>query len=147
LFKPDLTVVDGIIGGEGLTPGPIDPVRMDTIVTGTNSVEVDRVVTRMMGFDPARNQLMIEAVKKGFGDPDVIVIGDPKVVKFRPADASMISERFRKNWPNVKLFVGHNNSRAPKVTNIHQVTPVRWKAGLYQVPPISRARFSGWISM
>ena len=75
LFKPDLTVVDGIIGGEGLTPGPIDPVRMDTIVTGTNSVEVDRVVTRMMGFDPDKNELMIEAVKKGFGDPKVQVFG------------------------------------------------------------------------
>jgi len=128
LFKPDLTIVDGIIGGEGLTPGPIDPVLMDTIVTGTNSVEVDRVVTRMMGFDPEKNQLMIEAVRRGFGDPDVVVIGEPKVVKFRPADASMISARFRKNWPNVKLFAGHNNSRAPKVTDIHQVTPDTVKA-------------------
>jgi hypothetical protein len=128
LFKPDLTVVDGIIGGEGLTPGPIDPVRLDTIVTGTNSVEVDRVVTRMMGFDPEKNQLMIEAVKRGFGYPDVVVIGEPKVVKFRPADVSLISDRFRKNWPNVKLFVGHTNSRAPKVTDIHQVTPETVKA-------------------
>lgn len=128
LFKLDLTVVDGIIGGEGLTPGPIDPVRLDTIVTGTNSVEVDRVVTRMMGFDPEKNQLMIEAVKRGFGYPDVVVIGEPKVVKFRPADVSLISDRFRKNWPNVKLFVGHTNSRAPKVTDIHQVTPETVKA-------------------
>jgi hypothetical protein len=96
---------------------------MDTIVTGTNSVEVDRVVTRMMGFDPEKNQLMIEAVKKGFGDPDVVVIGQPKVVPFRRADASLVSERFRKNWPNVRIFVGHQNSRAPQVTDIHQVTP------------------------
>ena len=122
LFKPDLTVVDGIIGGEGLTPGPIDPVRMDTIVTGTNSVEVDRVVTRMMGFDPDKNQLMIEAVKRGFGDPKVVVIGEPKIVKFRPAEATLLSDRFKKNWPNVKMYVGHSNSRAPKVTDIHKVT-------------------------
>jgi len=123
LFKPDLTLVDGIIGGEGLTPGPIDPVLMDTIVTGTNSVEVDRVVMRMMGFDPEKNQLMVEAVKKGFGDPNVVVIGEPKVVKFRRADASLISDRFRQNWPNVRLFVGHQNSRSPKISDIHQVTP------------------------
>lgn len=123
LFKPDLTVVDGIVGGEGLTPGPIDPVRMDTIVTGTNSVEVDRVVTRMMGFDPDRNQLMIEAVKRGFGDPQAVVIGEPRVIKFRPADASFVSERFRSNWPNVKLFVGHDNARAPRVTDLSRVTP------------------------
>ena len=128
LFKPDLTVVDGIIGGEGLTPGPIDPVRMDTIVTGTNSVEVDRVVTRMMGFDPDKNELMIEAVKKSFGDPTVQVFGEPKVVKFRPAEATMLSERFMKNWPQVKLYVGHSNSRAPKVTDINRVTPDKVKA-------------------
>jgi uncharacterized protein (DUF362 family) len=127
LFKPDLTVIDGIIGGEGLTPGPIDPVLMDTIVCGTNSVEVDRVVTRMMGFDPDKNQLMMEAVKRGFGDPDVLVIGEPKVVKFRPADASLLSDRFRNNWPNVKMYVGHNNSRAPKVEDIKQVTPAMVK--------------------
>jgi uncharacterized protein (DUF362 family) len=123
LFKPDLTIIDGIIGGEGLTPGPIDPVLMDTIVSGTNCVEVDRVVTRMMGFDPDKNQLMIEALKRGFGDPNVAVIGEPKVVKFRPADASLLSDRFKNNWPNVKMYVGHNNSRAPKIENIHQVTP------------------------
>ena len=123
LFKPDLTVVDGIIGGEGLTPGPVDPVEFDTIITGTNSVEVDRVVTRMMGFDPDKNELMIEAVQKGFGDPDVLVVGDPKVIPFRPADASMLSERFKKNWPNVRLFVGHVNPRAPKITDIHAVDP------------------------
>jgi hypothetical protein len=128
LFKPDLTVVDGIIGGEGLTPGPVDPVRMDTIVSGTNSVEVDRVVTRMMGFDPDKNQLMIEAVKKGFGDPDVVIIGEPKIVKFRPADASLLSDRFKKNWPNVKLYAGHNNVRAPRITDIHSVTPEMVKA-------------------
>jgi len=128
LFKPDLTVVDGIIGGEGLTPGPIDPVHMDTIVTGTNSVEVDRVVTRMMGFDPDQNELMIEAVKKGFGDPQVVIIGEPKVVKFRPAEATLLSERFKKNWPNVKLYVGHSNNRAPKVTDINNVSPETVKA-------------------
>jgi uncharacterized protein (DUF362 family) len=128
LFKPDLTIVDGIIGGEGLTPGPIDPVRMDTIVCGTNSVEVDRVVTRMMGFDPDKNQLMVEAVKRGFGDPDVVVIGEPKIVKFRPADASLLSDRFKNNWPNVKLYVGHSNSRAPEITDIHSVTPEMVKA-------------------
>ena len=28
LFKPDLTVIDGIIGGEGNTPSPVDPVEV-----------------------------------------------------------------------------------------------------------------------
>ena len=118
LFKPDLTVVDGIIGGEGNTPGPNDPVIMDRIVTGTNSVEVDRVVTELMGFDPTKNKLLIEAGKRGFGDPNVRVIGEKRIVKFRPAEPTLLSERFHKNWPGIKLFVGHTNSRAPKLTQL-----------------------------
>ncbi len=118
LFKPDLTVVDGIIGGEGNTPGPNDPVLMHTIVTGTNSVEVDRVVTEMMGFDPTKNKLLIEAGKRGFGDPNVEVIGEKKILKFRPAEPTLLTERFHKNWPGVKLYVGHTNSRAPKLEKL-----------------------------
>ena len=118
LFKPDLTVVDGIIGGEGNTPGPNDPVIMDTIVTGTNSVEVDRVVTEMMGFDPTKNKLLIEAGKRGFGDPNTEVIGEKKIVHFRPAEQTLLSERVHKNWPGVKLYVGHTNDRAPKLEKL-----------------------------
>ena len=122
LFKPDLTVIDGIIGGEGNTPGPNDPVLMDTIVTGTNSVEADRVVTEMMGFDPNKNKLLIEAGKRGFGDPNVKVIGEKKIVKFRPAEQTLLSDRVHKNWPNVKLYVGHTNDRAPKLTKLDGYT-------------------------
>ena len=118
LFKPDLTVVDGIIGGEGNTPGPNDPVLMHTIVTGTNSVEVDRVVTEMMGFDPDKNKLLIEAGKRGFGDKNVEVIGEKKIVKFRPAEQTLLSDRVEKLWPGVKLYVGHTNDRAPKLEKL-----------------------------
>ena len=123
LFKPDLTVIDGIIGGEGNSPGPVRPVVMDTIVSGTNSVEVDRVVTEMMGYDPLKNKLLIEATRKGFGDPSVEVYGTKKVVPFLPAEQTLLSQRFRQKWPYVKLYVGHDNERAPKITDIHTVTP------------------------
>ena len=123
LFKPDLTVVDGIIGGEGNTPGPVDPVKVGMIVTGTNSVEVDRVVTRIMGFDPENLALMKEAEKRGFGDPEVEIIGTERVVPFRPAESSFLTPRFRRNWPNVRYFVGFTNDRAPKIKDIHAVTP------------------------
>jgi uncharacterized protein (DUF362 family) len=123
LFKPDLTVVDGIIGGEGLTPAAVDPVKVGMIVTGTNSVEVDRVVTRIMGIDPETLNLMKEAKVRNFGDPDVKVIGDMRIVPFRKADCSLLSDRFRRNWPNVRYFVGHTNSRAPKIDDVNSVTP------------------------
>ena len=118
LFKPDLTIVDGIIGGEGNTPGPNHPVIMDRIVTGTNSVEVDRVVTELMGFGPTNNKLLIEASARNFGDPNVEIIGEKRVTPFYPAEASLMTDRFHKNWPNVKAYAGWNNDRAPKIEKL-----------------------------
>ncbi|MGE5453981.1 MAG: DUF362 domain-containing protein [Methylocystaceae bacterium] len=123
LFKPDLTVIDGIIGGEGCTPAPVDPVEVGVIICGNNSVETDRVATRMMGFNPDENKLMVEAVKKGFHDDTVTVIGEPKVVPFRPADPTMMDERFQRDFPNVRILVGHMKNTAPKINDIEAVTP------------------------
>ena len=123
LFKPTLTVIDGIIGGEGNTPAPVDPVKVGMIISGTNSVEVDRVTTRVMGIDPNELALTREAEKRGFGDPDTEVIGNERVVPFRRAESSFLTPRFRKNWPGVKLLVGYTNSRVQKIQDIHSVTP------------------------
>lgn len=123
LFKPDLIVIDGIVGAEGLTPGPVDPVDMRMIVASNQAVEADRVTTEMMGFDPSVNKLIVEATRRGFGDPEVEIIGEKRVVKFRPADRSMMSDRFRKNFPNVKMLVGLTINNPLTITDINEVTP------------------------
>ncbi len=123
LFKPNLTVIDGIIGGEGGTPAPVDPVKVGMIISGTNSVEVDRVTTRIMGIDPNELALTKEAEKRGFGDPNTEIFGKERVVPFRRAESSFLTPRFRKNWPGVRLFVGYTNSRTPVITDINNVTP------------------------
>ncbi len=123
LFKPDLTVIDGIIGGEGNTPSPVDPVPVGKIVVSNNSVEADRITTYMMGFDPEKNKLMIEATKRNFGDKDVKIIGDTTVTKFRPAVASLLDEKTAKEFPNLLAVVGHTLPGAPKITDPNSVTP------------------------
>lgn len=123
LFKPDLTVIDGIIGGEGNTPAPVDPVKVGKIVASNQSVEADRITTYMMGFDPAKNKLLIEASKRNFGDPDVQIIGDTSVTPFRPAIASLLDDRTHEEFPNLMAVVGHTLPGAPKVTDPNAVTP------------------------
>jgi len=123
LFKPDLTVIDGIIGGEGDTPAPVDPVEVGVIISGNNSVETDRVATRMMGFDPDKNLLMVEAVKRGFNDPEVTIIGNQKVVPFKPAENSFLTKRFRDKFPNITTLVGFSMKHAPKIADVNQVSP------------------------
>lgn len=123
LFKPDLTVIDGIIGGEGNTPAPVDPVEMGVIVSGDNSVETDRVATRMMGFDPNAIKLQAEADKRGFNNSNVEVIGHQKVVPFRPALKSIMDEGMQKTFPNLTVLVGFSLNDAPEITDINAVTP------------------------
>lgn len=123
LFKPDLVVIDGIIGGEGNTPAPVDPVDVRVIISGNNSVETDRVATRMMGINPDENKLMIEAVKNGFNDLDVTVIGTQKVVPFRQANSSLMDAEFRRDFPGVKTLVGYSFNGAPKIDDIKHVSP------------------------
>lgn len=123
LFKPDLTVIDGIIGGEGNTPAPVDPVRVGKIIVSNNSVEADRITTRMMGFDPDRNKLMIEATRRGFGDPNVEIIGEASVTKFRPAISSFMDEKTASEFPNLLALAGHTRNGAPVVTDKDKVTP------------------------
>lgn len=123
LFKPDLVIIDGIIGGEGNTPAPVDPVDVGVIISGNNSVEVDRVGTKIMGINPDEVPLIKEAVKRGFSDETVKVTGEIISVPFRGANPSLMDEEFSKNFPNVLVLAGHTLKHAPKITDIHSVTP------------------------
>ena len=118
LFKPSLTVIDGIIGGEGNTPAPVDPVRVGKIIVSNDSVEADRITTYMMGFDPDRNKLMLEARARGFGNPHARIIGPTDIVKFRPAISSFMDEKTAREFPNLICLAGHTKNDAPGIEEI-----------------------------
>lgn len=122
LFKPDLVVVDGIVGAEGNCPAPVDPVDSRVIISGDNCVEVDRVATRMMGFDPMSIDLIHIADEMGFGDPSVEIAGEPTVTPFKPADASLMSDEFHAMFPNVRALVGHQKRSAPHIEHLEDAT-------------------------
>jgi len=79
VLKPSLTVIDGIIAGEGHeTSG--NPVKMDLVIAGTNPVAVDAVGSAVMGIPPTDVKHLILAEKKGLGTCDlekVSVLGEP----------------------------------------------------------------------
>lgn len=109
LFRPDLVLIDGVVGGEGECPAPVDPVDSRLIIAGDQPVETDRVATRIMGFDPADINLMKIADELGFGEgggEGVTVLGEEPRIPFRPADASLVSDRCRTTCPKVKVLVG-----------------------------------------
>ena len=56
-----LTVVDGIIGGDGDGPMSCDPVPSGVILAGTHPVAVDCVAAQLMGFNWRKTRLLNDA--------------------------------------------------------------------------------------
>jgi len=123
LFQPDLIIIDGLIGGEGNTPAPVDPVDSHVLVSGTNSVAADTVGSKIMGFDPDTIPLMIEAKRRGFDAETVEVIGDIPVYQFRRANPSLMDNKFHQQFPNILVLAGHSLPHAPRIEHPDKVTP------------------------
>ena len=124
LFQPDLVIIDGIIGGEGNTPAPVDPVDTHVLISGTDSVATDRIATRIMGIDPDKISLITEAEKRGFGSPDVTISGDEiPAFSFRRANPSLMDDEIHRQLPNMLALAGHSLPHAPKISSPDEVTP------------------------
>jgi len=74
VMRPDLCLVDGIIGLEGRGPARGTPVRMNLIICGSDPVAVDTVVAKVMGLDPYRIRHLRLAAKRGLGSMENIEI-------------------------------------------------------------------------
>lgn len=57
-----LSIVDGIVAGEGNGPMAPDPIQCGVILAGTHPVAVDTVAARIMGFEPHRIPMLREAL-------------------------------------------------------------------------------------
>jgi hypothetical protein len=59
--KRYLSLVDGIVGGEGNGPWDPDPVQAGVVVLGLNPACVDAACSYLMGFDPNKIALVRQA--------------------------------------------------------------------------------------
>jgi uncharacterized protein (DUF362 family) len=85
--KADLTIVDGIIAMEGQGPHAGDPVEMNLILTGTDTVAVDAVTASAMGFETEEIPAIRMAFTEGLGErrlDHIEIVGEPleKVRRF-----------------------------------------------------------------
>ncbi|MBS7624526.1 DUF362 domain-containing protein [Candidatus Bathyarchaeota archaeon] len=79
VLKPSLTVIDGIIAGEGHELSG-SPVEMNLVIAGTDPVAVDAVGAAVMGISPTEVKHLVLAEKKGLGTcrlENIEVIGEP----------------------------------------------------------------------
>jgi uncharacterized protein (DUF362 family) len=78
--KPHVSVVDGFVAMHREGPRHGTPVRLGTVIAGTDAVAVDTVAAAVMGFDPERVGYFVYAGAEGLGTADlraIRVVGDP----------------------------------------------------------------------
>jgi uncharacterized protein (DUF362 family) len=79
LLKPSVSVIDGIIAGEGSeTSG--NPLQMDIVIAGTDPVAVDAVGATVMGINPSEVKHLVLAENKGLGTcnlKNITLLGEP----------------------------------------------------------------------
>jgi uncharacterized protein (DUF362 family) len=85
VLRPTLTVIDGFVGMEGSGPVDGEPVQMNLIIAGTDTVATDATACRVMGIDPHEIKHIRKADEKGLGNiDDIQVIGEKLETVTRP---------------------------------------------------------------
>ncbi|MCK4952341.1 DUF362 domain-containing protein [Candidatus Bathyarchaeota archaeon] len=87
LIRPDLCIVDAIVGLEGVIHGR--PRRVNTIIAGKKPVSVDATMARIMGFKPERIRHLVGAERYDLGKLYPKIVGESlksATVKFKPPD-------------------------------------------------------------
>lgn len=71
VFTPNLTIIDGSIGGEAMGPLSSEPVDFDTIIASGNVVVADSVACILMGYKPLGIEHIRLAYEAGLGNANV----------------------------------------------------------------------------
>ncbi len=84
-----LAVMDGTVCGNGAGPRTMHPVIKNYILASNDSVALDAIAARMMGFDPLQITYIKLSQEKGLG------IGDPREIDIIGEDISEINFGFK----------------------------------------------------
>ena len=70
-FTPNLTIIDGSIGGEAFGPLSSKPVNFETIIASNDVVAADSVACQLIGYDPLKVKHVKMAHDAGLGDASI----------------------------------------------------------------------------
>ena len=87
VLPPHVVIIDGFVGMEGKGPVHGMPVKMNTVIAGTDPVATDATAAVIMGFDPNEINHIIWSHQSGIGNLDDIEIVGSKIEDIiRPFD-------------------------------------------------------------
>lgn len=104
MVKPDITIIDGTVGMEGMGPASGTPVNCNLLLASRDIIAVDSVASFLMGISPAEVMTIRLGHEAGLGEMDlqkIDIAGEPldKVVMSWKRPDSVIAERF----PDLKI--------------------------------------------
>lgn len=99
LVKPDLVIVDGIVGMEGMGPTIGSPVEMNLILAGEDVVSVDTVGSAVMGFTTDEVEHLRLAGEAGLG------INDLKRIEIKGENLETVSRPFKRPFGGKAILV------------------------------------------
>jgi hypothetical protein len=92
------TVMDGTLCGNGAGPRTMIPVQQDLLLAGTDSVAVDAVAAKLMGFDPMQIGYIAMAHEDGLG------VGRVEEIEVRGEDISNMNFHFKAEQNLISRF-------------------------------------------
>jgi uncharacterized protein (DUF362 family) len=96
LFKPRLSVIDGIVGSE-MDEVMGRPVRMNVVLAGVDMVATDTVGSAVMGVDPYGVRHVQMAAERGLG------IGDLERIRILGDSIESVRKNFSQEYSDKKL--------------------------------------------
>jgi len=91
--KPELTIMDAVIGMDKEGPTAGEQRKVGLILASRNSVSLDIIASRMIGFKKKQVYMIKEAVKRKLSSYDVEVLGEnPGKINFRKPTSQQISK-------------------------------------------------------
>lgn len=72
-FTPNLTLIDGTIGGEAWGPLSSAPLEFQTVIASNDVVAADAIACQLMGYDPFSIAHIKKAHEEGLGDARVAI--------------------------------------------------------------------------
>jgi uncharacterized protein (DUF362 family) len=123
--KPDLVLIDGIVGMEGQGPVNGDPIRRDLLIAGRDIVAVDAIGTALMGFEPRDVKHLRLAHERGLGEIDlekIRVVGVPVAQARHP---------FKPAMQDAEVRIPASPAQLERLRELaDQVEEARWGRGL-----------------
>ncbi len=95
-IKPELNIMDGVIGMEGEGPSSGDTKKSGLILASENAVALDIVVAKIIGYKPKKILMIKEALKRKLCSKKIVIKGVkelPKIIFKKPTSVEMKKTR------------------------------------------------------